>query len=245
KRSPWPLLTDVVQGLSWAAFAAVGVFVAGGPGPATGWLLAFITVYIVLTNGVHGSIRDIRNDLHHRVRSTAIRLGARPGPGRSLGIPPSVVRYAFGLQAVLTVLALAPAIGSGPILVVVLLVAAASFALLRVTLRCACDEKLLWSAGTLHLIVTWLLPVVFLLRTSPGWLGTLLLAFFAVPFLASGMLREALRWGWWRHPDMVAASSWSARKLRRPSSWSARKLRRPSSWPARKLRRLSGGDDPD
>jgi 4-hydroxybenzoate polyprenyltransferase len=206
KRVPWPPVTDVVQGLGWAALAAVGTFVAGGPGPATGWLLAFITVYIVLTNGVHGSIRDIRNDRNHRVRSTAILLGARPGPGRSLLIPRSVVWYAFGLQVVLTGLALAPAIGTGSAARtgLVALVAAASFALLRATLRCATDEKLLWSAGTLHLIVTWLLPVTALLGGAPGWLGSLLLFFFVAPFLVSGLLREALRWGWWRHPDMLS-----------------------------------------
>lgn len=205
KRTPWPLVTDVVQGLGWAAFTTVGTFVAGRPGPATGWLLAFITVYIVLTNGVHGSIRDIRNDLNYRVRSTAILLGARPGPGRSVVIPRSIVRYAYGLQAILTGLALAPAIGTGSTagITVVALVAGVSFALLRATLRCARDEKLLWSAGTLHLIATWLLPVTFLLGRAPGWLGSLLLLFFVAPFLATGLLREALTWGWWRHPDML------------------------------------------
>lgn len=206
KRTPLPPVTDVVQGLSWAAFTAVGTFVAGGPGTGTGWLLAFITVYIVLTNGVHGSIRDVRNDLNYQVRSTAILLGARPGPGRSLTIPRSVARYAFSLQAILTCLALAPAIGTGSTVSIALvaLVASTSFALLRAALRCAKDEKLLWSAGTLHLIATWLLPVTFLLGSAPVWLGSLLLVFFAASFLVNGWLREAWRWGWWRHPDMLA-----------------------------------------
>jgi hypothetical protein len=85
-------------------------------------------------------------------------------------------------------------------IVLVTVVASVSFALLRIALRSARDERLLWSAGTLHLISTWLLPVAFLAGT--GWLGSLLLVFFAATFLTNGLLRQALRWGWWRHPEM-------------------------------------------
>ena len=82
KRTRVPPVTDLVQGLGWSAFTLVGTFLAGGPGPATPWLLTFVTVYIMLANGVHGSIRDLRNDLRYDVRSTAILLGARPGAER-------------------------------------------------------------------------------------------------------------------------------------------------------------------
>jgi 4-hydroxybenzoate polyprenyltransferase len=209
KRTPMPPVTDLVQGLGWAAFTMVGVFIAGRPGPATGWLLAFIAVYIVLANGVHGSIRDIRNDLRHRVRTTALMLGARPGPGRNLSLPTAVVRYALSLQAILTCLALAARIGArspaGTILVAV--VAATSFALLRVALRCTTDERLLWSTGALHLIATLLLPLTFLLDVTPRWLVIALLAFFVAPFLVNGWLREALRWAWWRNSNLLAPSA--------------------------------------
>jgi 4-hydroxybenzoate polyprenyltransferase len=206
KRTGVPPVTDLAQGLGWAAFTLAGVFVAGRPGSATGWLVAFITVYIVLANGVHGSIRDIRNDLRYAVRSTAILLGARPGTGRSLSLPPAVVRYALGLQAILIGLALAPAIAarSPGTVAAVALVAAASFALLRAALRCVSDERLLRSSGALHLIVTLLLPLAFLVSGMPRWLALALVVFFIAPFLVNGWLREAFRWGWWRNPDLLA-----------------------------------------
>jgi 4-hydroxybenzoate polyprenyltransferase len=205
KRTGVPPVTDLIQGLSWAAFTMTGVFVAGRPGPATGWLIAFITVYIVLANGVHGSIRDLRNDLRYAVRSTAILLGARPGTGRSLSLPRAVVRYALGLHVTLISLALAPPIAarSPGTVAAVALVAAASFALLRAALRCVSDERLLWSSGALHLIATLLLPLAFLLWGIPRWLALALLAFFIAPFLINGWLREALRWGWWRDPELL------------------------------------------
>jgi 4-hydroxybenzoate polyprenyltransferase len=210
KRTPVPQATDLVQGLGWAALTLTGAFIAGRPGPATGWLLAFITFYIVLANGVHGSIRDVRNDLRHQVRSTAILLGTRPGPGRSLTVPAVVARYAYTLQALLTCLALAApiarherrhtALGTTALtLAVAALVCVAGFAVLRAALRCTADERLLWAAGALHLIVTLLLPLVFLAADAPRRLVYVLVVLYIVPFLLNGWIRKVVQWGWWRH----------------------------------------------
>jgi 4-hydroxybenzoate polyprenyltransferase len=206
KRAAIPPVTDLGQGLAWAALAGFGATVAGGPGPATGWLLAFVTVYTMLASGVHGSIRDLRNDLRYGVRSTAVFLGARPGPGRALILSRRLIAYAVTLQGVLTGLSVAAAlddfsIGPGPraaSLVLVVIVAVVSFALLGAALRCSADEHLLRSAGILHLIATFLLPVAFLIGTTPGWLLAVLFGGCTVPFLLNGWVPEAVRWAWWR-----------------------------------------------
>lgn len=213
KRAAIPPVTDLVQGLAWAALAGFGATVAGGRGPATGWLLAFLTVYMVLASGVHGSIRDLRNDVRYGVRSTAVFLGARPGPGRALILSRRLIVYALILQGVLTCLSVAAALDDGgdsrirlgqrivP-LVLVIIVAVVGFALLGTALRCSADENLLRSAGILHLIVTFMLPLAFLIDKTPGWLLAFLFACCTVPFLLNGWLAEAVRWAWWRPADL-------------------------------------------
>jgi 4-hydroxybenzoate polyprenyltransferase len=208
KRAAIPPVTDLAQGLAWAALAGFGAAVAGGPGPATGWLLAFLAVYMMLASGVHGSIRDLRNDLRHGVRSTAVFLGARPGPGRALILPRRLIVYAVILQGLLT----GASLGGGAFsptrlgsrvasLVLVIIVAAVSFALLATALRSGADEHRLRSAGIVHLIATFLLPLAFLITTTPGWLLTVLVAACTVPFLLNGWIAQALRSGWWRRSD--------------------------------------------
>ncbi|MGE5829215.1 MAG: UbiA prenyltransferase family protein [Micromonosporaceae bacterium] len=198
KRTAVPPMIDLVQGLAWAAFAGFGVAVAGAPGPATGWLLAFLTVYMMLANGVHGAIRDLRNDARHEARTTALFLGARPGPGRTLLLSRRVIAYALILQGLLTGVAVAAALDAGTrsqrlaSLGLVSALAVAGFGWLATALRCA-EEDRLRSAGIVHLILTFLFPLAFLIPTTPGWLAAVLLACCIVPFLLNGWLGEAVR----------------------------------------------------
>ncbi|MCC6603307.1 MAG: UbiA family prenyltransferase [Anaerolineae bacterium] len=111
KRSPLPPLTDLVQGSSWAAFLLFGAFVVGQPTPQTWVAAGFITVYILLVNGVSSSLRDLANDFAFGARTTAIWLGARPFPPDQLTIPTRLRIYAFFWQTVLNLL--------GPILPVI------------------------------------------------------------------------------------------------------------------------------
>lgn len=218
KRAAIPPVTDLLQGLGWAALAGFGAIVAGGPGPTTGWLLAFLTAYTVLASGVHGSIRDLRNDVLHGARTTVILLGARPGPGRALILTRRLIVYALSLQGVLTGVSVAAVLVDGgdssirpslrvASMVLVIVVAVVSFALLGTALRCSADEHVLRSAGILHLIATFMLPLTFLLTTTPGWLAAFLFAGGTVPFLFNGWLAEAVRWAWWRHPDRRAPAA--------------------------------------
>ncbi len=201
KRGPFPPLTDLAQGLGWASLTLYGAMVGGGQSAVTGWVLAFVAVYILMANGIHGSIRDLRNDHRHGVRSTAILLGARPGPGTAILLPGAVVAYVFALQALLAGLVLAPLLrddpGYAPVaravtLTLVAGLVVACHVLLGRALRAARDERSLRPAGILHLLVTLALPLALLAGHLRGWMLAALLAGYLVPFLLNGWLREAL-----------------------------------------------------
>ena len=75
--------------------------VAGGPTSLTVVVVAFVFVFIVMANGVHGSLRDLANDLTCGVRSTAIMMGVRPQGATGLFIPRRLTWYALTLQVIL------------------------------------------------------------------------------------------------------------------------------------------------
>lgn len=102
KRNPLPPLTDFVQGTSWAALLLFGAASVAEPTSQT-WLAAgFIIVYILLVNGINGSLRDLAKDLAFGARTTAIWSGARPFPTNHFSIPTRLRLYAFFWQAVLS-----------------------------------------------------------------------------------------------------------------------------------------------
>lgn len=77
KVCPVPPLTDALQGLSWAALAAYGgLATQGRPTVLLSLLCASIVAFILLINGVHGALHDLENDSRHRVKTTALFLGA-------------------------------------------------------------------------------------------------------------------------------------------------------------------------
>lgn len=77
KKTRFPILTDFIQGVSWALLVIYGNWVAGPAiAPASYWIAGFVIIYIMLINGIHGSIRDLPTDAAYGVRSTAILLGA-------------------------------------------------------------------------------------------------------------------------------------------------------------------------
>lgn len=74
----FPVLTDLVQGLGWAALLLAGVPDAapwmGRPGIAA----IAVVLYILLVNGLVGPLRDLANDHASGARTTALMLGVRP-----------------------------------------------------------------------------------------------------------------------------------------------------------------------
>lgn len=106
KHCPLPPLTDLVQGSSWAALLLYGAAVVGMPTGQTWSAAGFIIVYILLVNGINGSLRDLANDFAFGARTTALWLGARPFPDGHFMIPNRLRVYALFWQLVLNSLAI-------------------------------------------------------------------------------------------------------------------------------------------
>jgi 4-hydroxybenzoate polyprenyltransferase len=109
KRLPFPPLADLLQGFGWAALLLVGSAVLTNQFTHLTIALAmFIVFYIVLINGVHGSVRDLANDMKFGLYTTAMLLGARPGDDAQLIIPKRLIIYAYTLQVLLLALLFLP-----------------------------------------------------------------------------------------------------------------------------------------
>ena len=95
KRSRWPPLTDLAQGIGWGCLGLWAAAVVPGEFTGlTGILFLFLTLFIVLINGLHGGVRDLPNDMEHGVRSTAVLMGAHPLAKGGIFIPSGLKRYA-------------------------------------------------------------------------------------------------------------------------------------------------------
>ncbi|MEZ4512520.1 MAG: UbiA family prenyltransferase [Chloroflexota bacterium] len=105
KKTAVPPLTDLIQGIGWAALLLAGASTIGQPNPLTWLTAAVVVVYILLVNGINASLRDVANDVAHMaahgVVTTAVYLGTTPNPDGSLRIPTRLRLYALACQAVL------------------------------------------------------------------------------------------------------------------------------------------------
>jgi 4-hydroxybenzoate polyprenyltransferase len=200
KRSPWPPVTDLVQGLAWATLGWLGAELAGGATTVTVFLMAFFVAYILMTNGAHASLRDLANDVRHGARTTAIVLGATPLPDGGATVPVALRAYALVLQLAMVAL-------SGGMLVALgytgatavyattawLALSGLSLALLVAAGRQTQNRAASMVAGTQHLIVA-LGVVIALLAPRMSW-GLRLLAVggYVGPLLTYGWLVDSLR----------------------------------------------------
>jgi 4-hydroxybenzoate polyprenyltransferase len=204
KRCFLPLLTDLAQGIGWACLALWAAALM--PGPLTGltWVLfAYLILFIVLINGLHGSFRDLANDYAHGVHSAAIFLGVRPRGEGVLFIPQGVRLYAAVLQAALITLLFVPILGGmldyqpGLLLLTILvliLLCAASWRLMARALDAAVYRPHMLAVGTLHLLsLLAMLAALFLFRL-PWWLQIIVIAVFFIPILIDNWIRNILRW---------------------------------------------------
>ncbi len=160
KRCRWPLLTDAVQSIGWCALVGVGAWWDGPVwAPLTGWIAAYVFFCVMLVQGVHGGLRDLANDQRGGARTTALWLGARPGPGTGIVLSRSMVAYAVLLQLALWITALAaaavPARGELGLTraSVAALLAAASVALVLAYRRRAARQRLI-AAGAWNIVAT-------------------------------------------------------------------------------------------
>lgn len=106
KRCPIPPLTDLIQGLAWGSLVVYAAHALGEtPGPLTWMVAGYATVYVVFINGIHGSLRDLKNDGVHGARTTATFFGARVSvAGGGLDVPTSMKLYAWLILAVLVIM---------------------------------------------------------------------------------------------------------------------------------------------
>lgn len=197
KRSAIPFLTDLVQGLSWAALLWWGALAAGRPSAMTGWLAGSMVVFILLANGVHGSLRDLDNDLRCGARSTAIVLGARPLPGGGVTTSPRLTAYAAALHTLVVLSVVAAVVtdprSSGITVLAVGAVAVVATALARRAWDARGDGWLMRRLGMLHLALLLLLPLVAVAQHLSAALVLMLLVGVIAPIAANSWLPAALR----------------------------------------------------
>ena len=193
KLTRWPPVTDTVQALGWAALVLAGAWLAGGPTQLAWALAAYIVVFIVMANGIHGAIRDLPNDRRHGVLTTAAVLGARAtADGRRI-VPRAVMGLAWLLQGgLVAVTVVAVTVGGGSILAVAPSIAAV--ALLAAATRARSDADLL-SAGMLHLLVALAVPITLVVGVASPGLVAVLIGVYVVPVLSHGWLPGAMSWG--------------------------------------------------
>ena len=109
KRVSFPLFTDFIQGLGWGALVLYGAAVVHGrPSGSLAVIFAFVVVYIMMVNGIHGSLRDLTNDLNCGACTTAILLGARPLDAKRIALPLLFKLYGLILQALLIAILVVP-----------------------------------------------------------------------------------------------------------------------------------------
>ncbi|HSN78251.1 MAG TPA: hypothetical protein VL334_24530, partial [Anaerolineae bacterium] len=207
KRAFFPPLTDAGQGVAWATLVLYGALIVAGHVLALTALAAiFVLVFIMLVNGIHGSLRDLANDLRCGVRSTAILLGARGLGEGGWYLPPALKGYAWALQGLLAVLLLVilvrndlryPARTLALIAPVTLTLFLASCALLSAAMT-AYRRPDMQAPGVLHVVSSFSsLLVVFLPSLDLG-MQVALLAAFVLPLLSNSWLYGAVAWIWRR-----------------------------------------------
>lgn len=104
KRCRFPPLTDAIQGVGWGSLAVYAPQAFGREPDAMSWIVgAYVAVFTLLFNGIHGDLRDLATDLAGGARTTAIFLGARPATseGGQAYVPRAVMFYASVVLALL------------------------------------------------------------------------------------------------------------------------------------------------
>lgn len=196
KRCPTPPLTDLVQGVGWAALVWFGSAAAGSATRDTLWLGVYVVVAILLVNGVHGAVRDLANDQAHGARTTALWLGGTIDDLGVATIPKRLWVYAIMLHlADVGVLLVALATADGrraPEIAIVIAGGGACLVALCLGLARAGERGASWRAGFAYIIVMLLLPITLIINNLRGALLVAVVVLFAVPWLSSRFVRTTI-----------------------------------------------------
>lgn len=200
KAAPFPPLTDLAQGVGWALLVAYGAAATGqAPRKITAALMAYEVVLILMVNGVHGALRDLRNDRARGARTTAIMLGAEE-TAEGLRAPPGLAAYALALQATLSALPMwaaaqnLPGHRAAPGSVAAFGVSGIAGLTAALLVAAKAGRARPADVGMLHLILLLSAPVALV---APGMalpLRAATLLSHTLPLLANGMTYDALRW---------------------------------------------------
>jgi 4-hydroxybenzoate polyprenyltransferase len=206
KRSPVALLTDSAQSLAWASLALFGALAVGGsPGLLSGVVLGYVSVYVIMVNGVHGGMRDLSNDLACGVRSTAIQLGARIGPDGQPTFSARLLAWAVALQTLLAVLALLPFLRADPAyatavghvsLLIVVAGNGASYILLASARNPVRDQRDRSAVGLMHMVFTMVAVIALIVPLVEPGLAALIAILFTAPLLTHSASYRCASWTW-------------------------------------------------
>jgi 4-hydroxybenzoate polyprenyltransferase len=204
KRCTIPPATDLIQGIGWGALVLAGGEAGRHVGVSGRWTSLLPTIYIMLTNGIHGSLRDLQNDARHGARTTALWLGARPlstSDGDLVSITPTLFRYALALhsaQSILILIAVQKTVHEGNLAVTYLLVAgivqvASGWMLTMSLTQLRKSGRLNWLSGFAYIYVQSLMVGVLVEHVRGVFSSLALLALYTLPWLGSDVLRRVLR----------------------------------------------------
>lgn len=202
-KSTVPLLTDFAQGVSWGCLGLWAALAVGGQAPLLTWVLfAYLIVYIILINGVHGSLRDLPNDSRYGVRSTAAIFGARV-EGEGIYVPQRLKQYTRLLQLLLWLIiswslfenwfGYRPLVWGATVAVEVVL-ALLCWRWLNRALAAAGDRQRMLANGGLHLMAAFAALVVLFWGYVGVGIAAVLTLLFIAPMLTHAWIRRAIGW---------------------------------------------------
>ncbi|MCP4306658.1 MAG: UbiA family prenyltransferase [bacterium] len=95
KRIPIPFVADFEQGVGFAGLVLLGAYWWSRPTLLTWLVAAYVVVYIVQINAVHGGMRDLANDIAHGVTTTPVLLGCGVDDSGIPRVTPALVGLAL------------------------------------------------------------------------------------------------------------------------------------------------------
>jgi len=198
KRCPAPPLTDLGQGVGWAALVWYGSDAARHATGTTAWLGVYVVVSILLVNGVHGAVRDLVNDDRHGARTTALWMGATAVPTGAWSIPGLLWAYAVALHTGAVAVLVGAIVADGrPVrwaeIAVVVIVGAACLGGLCLGLARAGQPDVSTLAGFAYIIGMLLLPAVLVVDQLRGATLLAVVVLFAGPWANSTYVRTTVR----------------------------------------------------
>jgi 4-hydroxybenzoate polyprenyltransferase len=190
KKLEWAVLSDGVQGIGTACFVWVGAALTGEVTAATVAAMAYVVGYVMMINGVHGTVRDLANDAAHGARTTGLMFGAHIDADGTAVLPGPFVAWAVGLQVWLLAAAsalfllsrdrMAPPAAFGAI-ISGLVLAAIVLRLGNASLTRRSDRPKMMESGTWHLFFALALLVGVAVWMMPWWAAIITLVAFILP----------------------------------------------------------------